>query len=96
MKSPTPILRPLTTNVVWWPCIVDSRMTSRHHKKEIKAVVVKPKSRSEISFDRIILIIPIGILSVLKDTSKGQGLKSTKWNGWRIIIIYYYLDIFNI
>jgi hypothetical protein len=53
-------------------------MTSRHHKKEIKAVVVKPKSRSEISFDRIILIIPIGILSVLKDTSKGQGLNSTK------------------
>lgn len=45
------------------------------------------KKSRVMSLVRKKLIMPIGIAKILKETRIGHGENSTKWKGWRNIII---------
>ena len=65
-----------------------SRITSRHHKEEIKIVKDKPKIRHKGEWKWSQEAPPQVIPNNPIDTKNGHGLISTTWNGWRIISFF--------
>lgn len=77
-----PHRKPVSTNLVWHPWKVLSRITSRHHWIIVKIKIKYPNRRSELlnlwnqfTNPHIKIIAP-------NDPVSGHGLLSTKWNGW--------------
>jgi hypothetical protein len=77
-----PNFKPLTTDIVWIPWKVPSREISRHHWYIINKVRIIPKINKLILYKWNHLNKPDTIIIELTEPVKGQGLKSTKWNGW--------------
>ena len=72
----------LITFLVCKPWNVDSRITSRHHWNIVSSVIKIPKVINHVSLKCIHITAPDVIDISPIDPVIGQGLLSTKWNGW--------------
>jgi len=64
------------------PWNVDSRITSRHHWIIVNKIIIIPAIISSILSLWNHITIPERVVINPIDPVKGQGLLSTKWNGW--------------
>lgn len=87
MKRIIPILIPFFTIKVWCPWKVASRVISRHHWyiDKIRRVVLRIVNHVLNKLCIIMIVFTI-IRKMFQDIIIGQGLFSTKWNGWNDII----------
>lgn len=74
-----PTINPLKTTLECKPWYVLSRITSRHHVKEITISIKKDIYNKSISIYINILIPPITILNTPSPTNNGQGDIFTIW-----------------
>ncbi len=77
-RNPTPTIE------VCNPWYVPSRTTSRHHWSMISIVEIRPNKNRSILKVWNHLAVPETNDITLNALSKGQGLLSTRWNGWFI------------
>jgi len=82
---------PVVTYEVWWPRNVLSRTTSRHHWIIDIIINNEAKYKGIITFKWNHDVRPIASINAPIDAVSGQGLSSTKWKGWRIIIIFLWI-----
>lgn len=85
IKRTIPIRIPSSTLFVWAPRWVASRVTSRHHIIIVKIIKASPiciRSESNLCIHDA---SPPTRHRLPKDPVRGQGLASTKWNGWCMI-----------
>lgn len=75
---------PFVTEIVWIPCIVLSRLISRHHWYIVKIVIINPViiKFNECKWNHF--VNPAVRVKAPIAPVKGQGLKSTRWKGWFI------------
>lgn len=78
IKRIIPIRRPRITGDVWWPRVVLSRVTSRHHWNIVKFVMVSPVMRQ-----RVVLVWNQIVRPQVRERApvaavRGQGLSSTR------------------
>jgi len=78
---------PFVTYEVWWPWNVASRMTSRHHWIIVMIIIMVAAIKHVIPWLWNQLAIPIASDRAPIDAVRGHGLYSTKWNGWRDVIL---------
>lgn len=76
---------PSVTFRVWNPWKVASRVISRHHWYLDRIIVIKPNIKRFIVDKWNHFTKPDVIIIAPKDAVKGQGLFSTRWNGWFIV-----------
>ena len=72
---------------MWWPKNVPSRITSRHHWIIVIAIIIRPKIIQFIPNPWNQATKPTVNANAPIDPVSGQGLNSTKWKGWRIMVI---------
>jgi len=87
IKRIIPQRNPKVTGNVWRPWKEPSRVTSRHHWNIVKIVIIFPKINKVISYWWNHLIKPDTIVKAPIAPVRGQGLKSTRWNGWLECVI---------
>lgn len=85
MNRMTPNRSPEATRVVWCPMKVASRITSRHHCSMVRLIIVSPRYRQEVPYPWNQEVRPMVRARAPTEPVSGQGLNSTRWNGWRII-----------
>jgi hypothetical protein len=77
-----PHRNPKETTRVWSPWKVPSREISRHHWYIVNKVIILPIKKRVILFKWNHWMIPEVKVKAPNAPVKGQGLWSTKWNGW--------------
>lgn len=82
INNTMPIRRPFSTLSVCAPRWVPSRVTSRHHKYMVIRVRTNPRRMRLASYLCIQEAIPPTRHSLPIEPVRGQGLISTRWNGW--------------
>lgn len=75
----------LITFLVCSPWNVDSRITSRHHWIIVNTITVAPRFINNIWLLWSHVIVPEAVVIIPIDAVRGQGLFSTRWNGWFFI-----------
>lgn len=80
-----PHRKPDVTYDVWWPIKVLSRITSRHHWIIDITININEIANINIECRWNHAVNPTAKVKAPIEAVKGQGLISTKWNGWRII-----------
>lgn len=82
---------PKDTERVWLPWKVASREISRHHWYMINIIEINLIKNKLVLKKWNHLIIPVISIRALSEPKIGQGLISTKWNGWFLCndIIYF-------
>lgn len=88
-----PVFSPFITTFEWFPCVEDSRWTSRHH---LYATIAT--SRNEITADFFVTVLTINNPDSTRaraplEAKRGHGLISTKWKGLYFFIIFYFCDV---
>ena len=81
IKKIIPIRRPRVVINLWNPCIVLSRVTSRHHWYIVIVIINNPISISLIDCVWNHTAVPLVMNKAPKDPVKDHGLISTKWKG---------------
>lgn len=74
-----PIRNPRAVGILWNPCIVPSRTTSRHHWIMVIIIIRRPKDMSVTLFVWNHETNPVVRNMALSEPITGQGLTSTKW-----------------
>lgn len=78
---------PFETDNEWSPCIVLSRVMSRHHWCIVNRVIKIPIKNKFILNIWNHFTIPEVRIKVPRAPVKGQGLMSTRWYGWLALVI---------
>jgi hypothetical protein len=87
MNNTIPVFNPFDTKVVWFPWIVASRWTSRHHAIEVnKITMIVISLRLELILFTQDSPDPNNE-SAPKEATNGHGLFSTRWNGLNFSVI---------
>lgn len=88
-----PPLRLPCTFIVWCPCQVDSRTTSRHHWYRMINWILNENTNVNVNFNHIQDTKLITIEKELIPVRMGHGLLFTKWNGVFIVSIELVLNL---
>jgi hypothetical protein len=86
-----PHRNPVVTCDVWCPIKVLSRITSRHHWIMDIIIIISARIIGVIKCIWNHDVSPVVREKAPIDAVKGHGLSSTRWNGWRIIIIFLWI-----
>ena len=78
---------PLATILVCNPWNAPSRLMSRHHWMQVRARIEAPNTNRVILNSWNHFTIPVVMVKAAKAPVSGQGLWSTKWNEWFLLII---------
>lgn len=87
MNRINPIRRPVATGVVCLPINVPSRITSRHHWIIERLIMISPRMIPVIEFLWNQVTSPNARVRAPREEVSGQGLRWTRWKGWRIIFM---------